>query len=303
MNIIAVVYQIAALLLIAGCGIVLRKRQTLTDPVIEGINTVVLNLVWPAMILTTTQKNLSSEWIPGFLRVLLLSTLLLSAFSIILYLCARKRLPQNQQAIFSALCVLPNAAFIGLPVVQAFYGEVGITYLAAYIVGFNFVMWTVFPILMQGKFINPIKSLINFNMLSCIAATLLFVFQIRIPEPFITFLQQLANLITPMSMLLLGARLPESFRIDQLKSLTLWISVFIRLFLFPLVIFGVLRLIGISGLELGILVLVSAMPCASSVELLAENYRRDYRLATQGISISILLCLASIPLILWITRI
>ena len=303
MNIIAVVYQIAALLLTAGCGIFLRKKQTLTDPVIEGINSVVLTLVWPAMILTTTQKNLSPEWIPGFLRVLLLSTLLLAVFSIVLYLCVQKWLPQNQQAVFSALCILPNAAFIGLPVVQAFYGEAGITYLAAYVVGFNFVMWTVFPIIMQGKFINPVKSLINFNMLSCIAATLLFVFQIRIPDPFASFFQQMANLITPLSMLLLGARLPESFRVDQLKNPALWISVFVRLLVFPLAVFGLLRLIGISGLELGVLVLISSMPCASSVELLAENYRKDYRLATQGISISILLCLISIPLVLWITGI
>ena len=303
MNIVAVIYQIAALLLIAGCGIFLRKKKTLTDPVIEGINSVVLTLVWPAMILTTTQKNLSPEWTAGFLRVLLLSTLILSSFSIVLYIFARKTMPQNKQAVFSALCTLPNAAFIGLPVVQTFYGEAGITYLAAYIVGFNFVLWTVFPVILEGKFINPFKSLINLNMISCIAATLLFVFQIRIPEPFANFFQQLAYLITPLSMLILGARLPESFHPKQLKSPILWSAVFIRLLIFPLAIYGLLRVLGISGMERGVLVLVSAMPCASSVELLAENYRKDYQLATQGISISILFCLATIPFLLWVTGI
>ena len=301
MRIWSVVLQILTLFMLIGCGVFLRKKKIFTDPVIKGVNTTILTLVWPSMVLMTTQKQLSSDLIGGFFRVLIFSALLMAVLSILLLVLCKRWLNENRLPVFIGLCALPNAGFVGLPLVSAFYGDLGLAYLSAYIVGFNLILWTLYPIIFQDKSTNPLKSALNVSMLFCFVAIMLFAFQIRIPEPFSSLLNQLGALTTPLSMLLLGSRLLESINVKKLFDKALLSAVGIRLLLFPLAIYGLMRLIGLNGMELGVMVLASAMPCANAVQMFAEKHDKDYGLAAQGISISLLLCLITIPCILLVT--
>jgi Predicted permeases len=301
MNILAVVFQILVLLMIAATGLFLRKKNVLTDPVIKGVNSIVLTVAWPIMILMSTQRDFETISTGSFLRLLLLSTLCMAVLSAILFVAVKKRMPEKRQAVFSGLCALPNAGFVGLPIVQAFYGSAGITYLAAYIVAFNLVMWSMYLLIFDKNVKNPFKAMLNASVIAGVTAVILFVLRIRIPEPFASFFNQLASLTTPLSMLLLGSRLIESLNIKKLRSPTLWGAVCIRLVLFPLAVYALMRLLGLTGMELGVMVLASAMPCASATQMFAEKYDKDYSLAAQGIAISLLLCLVTIPVILLIT--
>ena len=78
MNIITVTNQILMLFIITGVGWFLQKRKVLTDPVIKGINSVVLQAAWPAMILSTTQKKCTPETLKGFFTVAAVSAAILS---------------------------------------------------------------------------------------------------------------------------------------------------------------------------------------------------------------------------------
>ena len=72
---------------------------------------------------------------------------------------------------------------------------------------------------------------------------------------------------------------------------------------FPINTSVLLRLLGISGLPLQVLTLVCALPCANSVQLFAEKYGKDYALASKAISLSLLLCVITIPLVMLVTGI
>ena len=303
MNILAVVYQILVLLMLAASGMFLRKKKILTVPVIKGINSTVMVLAWPFLILMSTQRDFDSITNAGFLHVLGLSTLCMGLLSLLLFTVCKKWLSHEKQAVFTGLCALPNAGFVGIPLVHAFYGDAGVTYLAAYIVAFNLVLWSMYLFFFEGKFTNPIKAMLNPGMIAGVTATLLLLFRIRIPEPFASFFNQLASLTTPLIMILLGARLIESLNIKQLGDPAVWVSVFIRLIAFPLAVFLIMQLMNIQGMERGILVLASAMPCASAMQMFSEKYDTDYRLAAQGGALSLVLCLVTIPLVLLITGI
>lgn len=301
MNILAVVNQILVLLMLAAAGMFLRKKNILTDPVIKGINSTVIVVAWPLLILMSTQRGLDTISNTGFLRILGLATLCMAAFSAIIFAFAKKRLPHKKQAVFTGLCVLPNAGFVGIPLVQAFYGETAVAYLAAYIVAFNLVLWSMYLFFFEGKFTNPIKSMLNAGMISGVLATAFLLFRIHIPEPFAGFFNQMASLTTPLTMILLGSRLIEALNIKQLANPTVWLSVATRLLLYPLAVYLIMCLLGIEGMERGVLVLVSAMPCANAMQMFSEKYDADYHLAAQGGSLSLLLCLVTIPLVLLIT--
>ena len=300
MDVTAVLLQILMLLMIMAAGVYLRRRKVMTDPVIKGINQILLQIALPAQIILTTQKQYAEGLLPGFFRTMLSAILLMVVFSILFYALSGTYLTDKRRVVFAALSALPNAAYVGMPLVQAAYGDEGIIYLSAYIIAFNLVLWTLYQVLYAGTKNLDLKLLFNGGVIACVIGTLFFVLHVRLPQPFSGFISQLGGLTTPLSILLLGARLSQGLTRDKLKDKALWTALVVRLLIFPLGAYLFLRLIGISGIELKVLVIVSAMPSAAAAQMFAEKYDRDYVLASQGVSLSLILCVATIPLLMLI---
>ena len=300
-DITSVVLQILTLLMLAGCGIFLRKKQILTDPVIKGINSACIMVAWPAMVLMMSQKDITVDMLPGFYRVLFSAVCIMGGGSILVYVLGKKWLNEKKLPVFVSLAALPNSGFVGLPIVYAFYGDAGVIYLSAYIVGFNIVLWSMYLFIFGVKNKHPLKTIFNANVIASLISALLITFRIRIPDPFSSLFSQLGSLMTPMTMLLLGSRLIQSLKANPIWDKTVLTALFVRLILFPLGSYALGYLVGLRGMELGIIVLAGAMPAASTAQMFAEKYDKDIALAAQGTSLSLLLCLVTIPLILVIT--
>ncbi|MGI6691462.1 MAG: AEC family transporter [Clostridiales bacterium] len=302
MNIMPVVQQIAMLLMLTLIGLYLRRSDVLNDGVVKGLNILALNFAWPAQVLTITQRDAGNLTPSYFLFLLGVSALVMSSITLICYFVPGARLPRERRTVFAGLCAMPNSGFVGVPLVQAAYGDEGVLYLSAFVVAFNLVWWTLYVRLFGGK-ISLRQLLLNNGLVASVAAVLMFILRIRVPEPFISLLSQLGALTTPVTMLLLGARLNDIKRIQDLSDKLLWVSVAIRLLAMPLAVAVALRLLGMTGMALSVLVLACALPCANSVQLFAERYNMDSVLASQAISVSLVLCLGTIPLVMLLTGI
>lgn len=300
MNIMGIVNQILMMLMIVAVGLILRKRSILTVPVIKGLSFIVLKIAMPALVLMITQREIAGDLRSNFGKMALFSLLMLSTSAVIIYLLAKNKMSQHKAPVFSALAAMPNAGFMGLPVVQVAYGDVGALYLAAFLIGFNLTIFTVLEYIMGGKALGIRQVLLNVGIIASILALLFYLFSVRLPAPIVSFLTQLGGLTTPLSMLLAGARMAE-FRFDALKDGTLWSAIGLRLLAFPLLSWLLFSALGFTGVELGVMTLASAMPCAVAGQMYAERFDKDAVFAATGVSISTVLCLISIPLIAWIT--
>ncbi len=302
MSIVPVLYQILMLMVVMSIGLTLRKKDILNDQAMRAINVIVLSVAWPAMVLSITQRQDQRIATPDFLWMLIVSSLVFFLTSLAVHLLYARRLPERKQAVYTALCGMPNTGFVGLPIVQAAYGTQGVLYLAACIVAFNLVWWTLFVRLFGGK-AKPKAMLTNIGLIASVLSVFLYIYNIRIPEPFVSAVHQLGVLNTPLTMLMLGARLPELRRAQDLRDHNIWSAMGLRLLGIPLLVWVALRLLGVTGLPLQVIVLVSALPCANSVQLFAERYGKDYGFASRTIQLSLLACVLTIPLVMLITGI
>lgn len=302
MSILPVLNQILMLVIVMAIGLTLRRKEILTDQAMRALNVIVLSVAWPAMVLSITQRQEQRIATPEFLWMLIVSTLVFFIGSLAVHFLYARRLEERKQAVYTALCGLPNTGFVGLPIVQAAYGTQGVLYLAACIVAFNLVWWTLFVRLYGGR--AKLSAMAkNIGLIASVLSVFLYIYGIRIPEPFVSAVHQLGVLNTPLTMLMLGARLPELRRANSLNDRNIWSAMGVRLLAMPLIVWVVLRVFGVSGLPLQVLVLVSALPCANSVQLFAERYGKDYALASRTISLSLLACVATIPLVMLLTGI
>lgn len=298
-NIIVVVEQIMMLFLITTIGYFLRRKSIMTNSVIKGVNTLLLQVAWPCMIIMTTQNQCAGESVTGFLQVMLVTTAVLGVMCVAVKALTRRSALAASAQVFTVLAVLPNAGFVGLPIIKAVYGNTGVLYLAAFLVGFNLVTWTVGVFLFNGVSLKSLRSLLNPGFLAAIAGTLLFLLQISLPAPVLSAATQLGSLTTPLSMLLLGARMEQVSR-PLLRKARLWLAAGVKLLL-PLLTFALMRLLGMAPTITAVTVMSIAMPSASVAQLFAEKYNGDIQLAVAGVSVTMALCILSIPLVLLLT--
>lgn len=296
-NVWTIAEQIMMLLIIASIGVLLRRIGVMTEPVIKGTNRILMQVAWPAMIFMTTQKDCTDENTAGFLLLLVFSFAVFTVFCVLFTLLSGSGGKNRSGAVFSFLSVLPNAGFIGLPIVQAAYGDVGALYLAAVIVGFNFFVWTVGVFLFTDISVKSLKGALNPGFIACVIGTVLFFCKIRLPAPLLATSTQLGQTTTPLSMLLLGARL-NRISAPMLKKPKLWIGCAVKLLIMPILTLLLMKCFQVPDVMVtGVAVLSMAMPSPAAAQLFAEKYEADIDLAVAGVSCSTLLCCVTIPCI------
>ncbi len=300
MDIIAVVNQILMMLIIMGIGLLLRKIGIMGPDVIRGISGIVLKAAMPALLLMMVQKDVGADYRGDFLRIVIVSFIWFSAELLAVYHAVKKKLPAEQAPVFASLSAMPNVGYMGLPIVQAVYGNVGALYLGAVVAAFNVCAYLFLEMLMTGKPPKPSFFFKNIGLVLAVLGIVMLMLNIKLPMPFSAVVTQLGALTTPLSMLVAGARLLD-FKPSALRDNKLWVSLAVRLLISPVVAFAAFRLLGFEGIALGVLTIACAMPGAVVSLMYAEREKKDALFAATGISVGTLLCLVTIPLVLLLT--
>lgn len=301
----AVIMQIVMLLAIVLIGLGLRHKMVFTDAVTKGVNTLLLRIAWPAAILMSSQKELTAEQTLEVISVLFISTIIMTTTLLIVYFFFKRWVNKDKLAVFAGVSCIPNVIYVGIPIINAMYGSLGVIYLSGSIIALNIVMWTVFHLLIRegGDKGSVLRALINPGIVASLLAILFILTGYRLPEPLLSLCNQLGSMSIPISMILVGVRLRETIRPGKLKDWKLWLSMAIRLLIIPVTAAFVLKAFGISGITYGVLVVAIALPAAASTQFMAEQYNKDTALAAQSVSVSLMACLITLPLVMLIAGI
>ncbi len=296
----AVILQIMMLLILVAIGLVLRRKKVFTDPVTKGVNSMLLKVAWPAAILMSAQKELTREQIPEVMSVFFFSAVIMALSCLALYFLFKGRVDKDRLAVFAGVSTIPNVIYVGIPIIGAMYGSLGIIYLSGSMIALNMVIWTVLHLLIQGGGDRGkvLRALINPGIAASLLAIVFILTGYRLPEPLLSLCNHLGGMTIPVSMMLVGVRLQQTIRLQQLKDGVLWLAIAIRLLAIPLTVALVLTLLGVRGMTYGILVVGMALPAAASTQFLAEQYDKDTSLAAQSASISLLVCLITLPVVM-----
>ena len=178
-----------------------------------------------------------------------------------------------------------NAGFFGVPVLQFLFPlhPETIAYSAVYLVAMNLMCWTVASYVLTGdkKYIKVKKALINPQTLVLVVALPMFFCHVTvasIPAPLMKIINYLADMTAPLCMLILGMRFGVSPLKEMFIDWKVYLATFIKIIVFPLVIYLVLMPFKIDLYLRATLVILSGMPSASINLNLAELYNADQKL-------------------------
>jgi len=194
--------------------------------------------------------------------------------------------------------IVNNASFIGLPILESVYGEIGLLYGSLILIPMRIFMWTAgLSLFTKAEKNQRIKVVITHP---CIWAVFLGFGYIFVPFELPAFLYgtitAIGNCNLAMSMIIIGSILGEADLKHVVDKDCFYYS-FFRLIAIPAMLYCALTLLRADPQTTGAVVLSSAMPAAATTAMLAEKYGKDSVFATKTVFTSTILSMITLPTI------
>ena len=291
--------NIILLLFCFAAGIVLRSMGRLPENTSAALNAFIINIGLPAMALGYLHKV---ELNSALLYAALMPWIMFVAGAGILWpLCRLMKFPRHTTGCVILVGGLANTSFIGIPMIEAFYGadwmSVGIVVdlLGSYVV-LSFLGITVARLFAGGR--RPgvrdiaLRVALFPPFLATIAAVLLL--PVAYPEWLDNLLNRLAATVAPLALVSVGFQLRLSEIRGKVRPLILALSY--KLLFGPLLIFALyVSLFDATGPIVQVTIFEAAMAPMIGATIVAMDNDLDPPLATLLVSLGVPLSFLTLP--------
>ncbi len=211
--------------------------------------------------------------------------LLLLFTGVIYYITGRLIKDKKRRAVFILTSVGGNTAFLGYAVIHSLAGDKGMPVAVVYDqLGSSIFIYTVIVLLLSHitnrsiSFKGMVKNVFT-PPLTALFIGLVFPSSIRLPGFIMDAFNMIANITTPLMMLVVGMNLTKPVRLHTLPFLSC--ASIIKLAVMPGVMYLLAIIMSIPNFPMKIMVLQSAMPAMMTSVVFAHVYDLDESLAAQ----------------------
>jgi len=290
-----VLTQVIIMALLMGVGYFLFKKKVLTTLGTKELGSLLVMVIIPSVII----KSLLVEYSNEKLQLLILSTIISFICFIVSITVSYLFFKHDPIANFgSSFC---NAGFIGLPLVQNTLGNDAVFLIVSVIVQLNILQWTVgvYNLTKDKRNVSYKKIVFNPVIISTLVGLILFLSRIQLPQTLMSTLSSLANLNTPIAMILCGSYLAQSHLFNLFTNTKLYRVSFVRLFVIPLITLIVLIIIPMNQTLRLALFIAFITPIGTNLAIFSHLFNKDTVYSVELICNSTILSIITIPL--WIS--
>ena len=295
-NLALVARQVAALFVLMGFGAAMRRTKLIGDIAIDGVVNVLILVVTPCVIVDVFQRpfdpsSLSSLGLAFAIAALGHLVVIPLAMLLVRHRDENVRKPLLLAAVFS------NAGFMGIPLEQAILGDRGVFFGASYIVVFNLFIWSWGLKVMKGNGKEVVKMVLNPGTIGIALGLPLFLFSARLPSFLALPVHHMANLNTPLAMIVIGYGLAGAKLGRVALNPSVYVASLIRLVGYPLLFVAAMypfRAHLDRDMMLAMCIAASA-PVAAMVSMFATKFRRDVDTGVAVVSGTTLLSILTMP--------
>lgn len=280
-------------------GAVLKKRGVIDEAGKRCLSDLCINIVIPCNIF----KSCLIEFNMDILRscsLLLLSAVLMQVLCLLLNRSLFERYDSQRKKVLQYCTIVPMSGFLGNPIAEGIYDQVGVLYTSIFLIPMRIVMWSMgTSYFVAGEGTDKKKVLKNVLTHPCLVAIYLgilcMVTQIQLPSVITETVRYIGNCNSALSMFIVGTILTDVPLRAIFSRDTVLFSV-LRLGLLPAAALGLGLLLGLETAPLGVSVLMTGMPAGATAAIFAAKYGSDAPFATRCVVFTTLLSMVTLPL-------
>ena len=318
-NFFDVFITVVFLLVLAVPGFIFAKTKMFPKTASETLSVIVLYGCQPILIITSFQ---GCSYNPDIaINMLIVAGIALVAHLImfaIVKLVFIKWRADDKVKLVKYLSVFSNCGFMGLPFLQSLFTDASlqaelVIYCAVVLAVFNILNWTlgVYILTEDKKEISPKKILLNPVIISVLfSLVLFFAFQkpvielvaegtvgYKILSKFMTSLNFLSNMVTPLSMFVIGIRLANINFKQLLTDKWAYIATAMKLVVMSFLVMFLVAFLPIESTIKYTIFFLLSMPSATSGAMMAVQFKKDSDFASVGVVLSTICSIVTLPLL------
>ncbi|MDR0853733.1 MAG: AEC family transporter [Clostridiales Family XIII bacterium] len=317
-EVIVVLIQVASVFVLVLIGFICSKVGWLKIEASKVLSKVVLNIAGPcAVIYALASRDFTSKDLL-VISSMFLATVFIYFFSwVVANVFTRvAKVDKTERGVYSNFVIFANNGFMGYPVALAVFGLEGFFYIVIINLFMQFTLFTMGIYYArkdgQERSTEPlppmtwglrIKSMMSMPLIGSLVALAIFVLKIDLPNEVLGVFEQLGNMMTPLSMFVVGIQLATSSFKKVASNVRLFAVSGVRLILIPAILLLCLLPFNLPPLLTAICALSAAFPAAAIPVTLAEEYGGDATLAAEGVFLSTLLSMITLPIACILLRI
>lgn len=294
--------QVAVLFLLMGVGYALAKFGVLNDAGTSQLSTILCYIVSPVLIVFAFQTRFSASMLHNLLVVaaatggaILLNILVGGA------VFNKKAIADpDRRNILLFASAYSNCGFMGFPLLQAIAGATGLFYGSAVNGVFSIFVWTHGMTIYSGKLNRKLalKAVLNPNVVAVAVGAVLFCCSLTLPGPIYSTVKYIAQLNTPLSMLVIGATIRKVPLRSIFSEKLVWFGVAMRNVILPFLVLFLFYAAGLRGNILLCSLIPMACPVAGVTVIFANLTGKDASLPSRLMTLSTLASLVTLPLVI-----
>ncbi len=290
--------QVLILFLVLMIGYVLRKTEFLDEAATNKITSIVVKVTAPLLIIDAMLEPTEMDFAAVSLLLLIAAGIYLFLMGMAFVVPTILRVRDKNLGVFRFMTVFGNVGFMGFPVLMAIYGKEAIFIASILNLPFNVLVYTLGIYFITAGHSKAqrfhFRLLLNPGTVSVAIGLVIFGLKITLHPVLAGTISMMGGLTTPLSMLVIGASLIHVNFKMLLLNFRIYIFSFIRLLVVPTIVLFILSRFGLTGLMLGVPVILVGMPVGSMTVMMTREYKGDSVLAAEGIFISTALSIGSV---------
>ena len=297
-NFVLIGQQVLVLFILIAVGFACGKLGAITEHASKKMTDIVLYVVTPCVMINSFQREFSIELLG---QVFLAAGIALGilVLSVLLTRLVFHDKDESRKKVLRFSVVFSNCGFMSLPLQNALLGDRGMFFGSIFVAIFNVVVWTYGLLDMSGdkKQLSAKRLATNPGILGFVAGMIIFVCGVQLPVFLAQPVKHLANLNTPLPMLIIGFYLSNAKIKRAFTDVGGYIAMALRLLVIPLGVLFALAPFGIDRNMLIAFVIACSAPTAATTTMFSAKFNRDVELSVGMVSASTLLSIVTMPLV------
>lgn len=324
MSITVVLQQMVIIFLLIGIGMILFRRKMLSEEGSKQISGLIINVTNPALLICSAledgPKASLAELGIALAAYAAVFALLIGIAFLLPYIL---RVPKNLHYAYQMLTVFGNVGFIGIPLSSAVLGSESLIFVSIFNLLFNLLVYTFGVSLLQRAAagqaakntaspaahtpkdapaptnqsgIGRLRKLVNAGTISAAVTILFYLGNFNVPVIVSSTLSYAGRATTLLSMLVLGVSVAQMAPKDIFSHPKLYVFTLLRQILVPIGCVLLMRGFIDNKLILNTMLLMTAVPAANMPLMLAKQMDMDSDSISQGIILTTILSLVTVPL-------
>ena len=285
------------MLLLMLTGWLVRRIGIVTKEGKKCLTDLILYVILPCNITKAfISEKLDAElW--SSMAIVLIVAILIQVLCTLIGIFAYRGMNEGEKSVYQYATVCSNAGFMGNPLSQAVFGDLGLLYTSIYLIPQRIVMWTAgvsyFTKDSDKKGLLK-KVLVHPCMIAVYVGMFLMLTRIPLPDFLNKTITSISACTSAMTMIYIGTIFTDVNWKELVTKKQIYFAV-IRLVLIPLIVYIPCRLLGLDPMVTGVSTFLAAMPAGSTTSLLAAKYGADEVSAAKCVIFTTALSVISLP--------